>query len=127
MSLILIADDDQQVSGWLRAVLEAEGYRVIEAADGRQALASIQCESPALVILDVYLPLRDGLEIILQLHQEQLSVKVFAISGQPVPGFDILRIASLFGAEATLAKPFSIDRLLLGVRELVGPAQHLCA
>ncbi|MBP8116218.1 MAG: response regulator [Nitrospira sp.] len=127
MSLILIADDDEQVCGWLRAVLEAEGYRVIEAADGRQALVTIQRESPDLVILDVYLPLRDGLEIILQLHQQQPSVKVFAISGQPVQGYDILRIATIFGAQATLAKPFSIERLLLGVRELVGPAQGLCA
>lgn len=127
MSLILIADDDEQVCGWLRAVLEAEGYRVIEAADGRQALVTIQRESPDLVILDVYLPLRDGLEIILQLHQQQPSVKVFAISGQPVQGYDILRIATIFGAKATLAKPFSIERLLLGVRELVGPAQGLCA
>ncbi|MCS6318469.1 MAG: response regulator [Nitrospira sp.] len=127
MSLILIADDDEQVCGRLRAVLEAEGYRVIEAADGRQALVTIQRESPDLVILDVYLPLRDGLEIILQLHQQQPSVKVFAISGQPVQGYDILRIATIFGAQATLAKPFSIERLLLGVRELVGPAQGLCA
>jgi len=54
-------------------------------------------------------------------------VKVFAISGQPVPGYDILRIASILGAQATLAKPFSIDRLLVEARDLVGPAQRLCA
>ena len=127
MPLILIADDDEQVCGWMQAVLEADGYRVIVAADGLQALASIRRESPVLVILDVYLPLRDGLEIMLQLHEQELSVKVFAISGQPVPGYDILRIASILGAQATLAKPFSIDRLLLEARDLVGPAQRLCA
>ena len=123
MALILVADDDEKVCRWLRTVLEVEGYRVIEAADGRQALRIIQRESPDLVILDVYLPVQDGLETILRLHSNQLPVKVLAISGQAVQGYDILKIAAIFGAHATLEKPFSVDRLLLGVRALIGPVQ----
>jgi len=123
VALILVADDDEKVCRWLRTVLEVEGYRVIEAADGRQALRIIQRESPDLVILDVYLPVQDGLETILRLHSNQLPVKVLAISGQAVQGYDILKIAAIFGAHATLEKPFSVDRLLLGVRALIGPVQ----
>jgi CheY-like chemotaxis protein len=54
VALILVADDDEKVCRWLRTVLELEGYRVIEAADGRQALRTIQRLSPDLVMLDVY-------------------------------------------------------------------------
>jgi CheY-like chemotaxis protein len=46
VALILVADDDEKVCRWLRTVLELEGYRVIEAADGRQALHTIQRQSP---------------------------------------------------------------------------------
>lgn len=51
-----------------------------------------------------------------------MPVKVLAISGQAVQGYDILKIAAIFGAHGTLEKPFSVDRLLLGVRALIGPA-----
>ena len=75
MPLILIADDNQQISGWLRAVLEAEGYRVSEAGDGREAMAAIEREGPDLMILDMYLPVQDGLETILLLQQMQSPAK----------------------------------------------------
>lgn len=123
MALILVADDDEKICRWLRTVLEMEGYRVVEAADGRQALRTIERESPDLVILDVYLPVQDGLETILRLHSQQLPVKVLAISGQAVQGYDILKIAAIFGAHGTLEKPFSVERLLLGVRALLRPVQ----
>ncbi len=122
MALILVADDDEKVCRWLRTVLELEGYRVIEAADGRQALRTIQRLSPDLVILDVYLPVQDGLDTILRVHSRQMPVKVLAISGHAVQGYDILKIAAIFGAHGTLENPFSVDRLLLGVRALIGPA-----
>ncbi|HRC45057.1 MAG TPA: response regulator [Nitrospira sp.] len=123
MALILVADDDAKVCRWLRAVLEMEGYRVIEAAEGRQALRTIQRESPDLVMLDIYLPVQDGVEAILGLHTRQMPVKVLAVSGHAVRGYDILKIAAIFGAHGTLEQPFSVDRLLLGVRALIGPVQ----
>ena len=52
----------------------------------------------------------------------QMPVKVLAISGHAVQGYDILKIAAIFGAHGTLENPFSVDRLLLGVRALIGPA-----
>lgn len=123
MALILVADDDVKVCRWLRTVLEMEGYRVIEAADGRQALRTIQRGAPDLVMLDVHLPVHDGVETILRLQSQQVPVKVLAISGKAVQGYDILKIAAIFGAHGTLEQPFSVDRLLLGVRALIGPLQ----
>lgn len=123
--MILVADDDEKVCRWLRTVLELEGYRVIEAADGWQALHTIQRQSPDLVILDVYLPVQDGLETILRVQSRHMPVKVLAISGQAVQGYDLLKIAAIFGAHGTLEKPFSVDRLLLGVRALIGPAHPM--
>ena len=121
VALILVADDDAKVCRWLRTVLEMEGYRVIEAADGRQAMRTIPREAPDLVMLDVYLPAHDGLETILRLHSQQVPVKVLAVSGQAVQSYDILKIAAIFGAHGTLEQPFSVDRVLLGVRALIGP------
>ncbi len=121
VALILVADDDAKVCRWLRTVLEMEGYRVIEAADGRQAMRTIPREAPDLVMLAVYLPAHDGLETILRLHSQQVPVKVLAVSGQAVQSYDILKIAAIFGAHGTLEQPFSVDRLLLGVRALIGP------
>ena len=122
MALILVADDDEKVCRWLRTVLELEGYRVIEAADGRQALHSIQRQSPDLVILDVHLPVQDRLETILRVHSRHMPVKVLAISGQAVQGYDILKLAAPCGAHGTLERPLTVDRVLLGVRALIGPA-----
>ena len=124
MPLILIADDNQQISGWLRAVLEAEGYRVSEAGDGREAMAAIEREGPDLMILDMYLPVQDGLETILLLQQMQSPVKILAISGQPLPGYDILKIAKAFGAHGVLEKPFSQESLLQQILALLSPAQQ---
>jgi CheY-like chemotaxis protein len=124
MPLILIADDNRQISGWLRAVLEAEGYRVSEAGDGREAMATIEREGPDLMILDMYLPVQDGLETILLLQQMQSPVKILAISGQPLPGYDILKIAKAFGAHGVLEKPFSQESLLQQILALLSPAQQ---
>ena len=124
MPLILIADDNRQISGWLRAVLEAEGYRVSEAGDGREAMAFIEREGPDLMILDMYLPVQDGLETILLLQQMQSPVKILAISGQPLPGYDILKIAKAFGAHGVLEKPFSQESLLQQILALLSPAQQ---
>ncbi len=124
MPLILVADDDRKICGWLRALIEGEGYQVIEAADSRQALMTAPRESRDLVIFDVY---PDGLDTIPHFRQRQPPVTVLVIFGQPIQGYDLLKIAAIFGAHLTLENPFSVDRLLLGVRAVVGTAQRRAA
>lgn len=127
LPLILVVDDDEQVREWLRIVLEEEGYRVAEAGDGNQAFKTIDREVPDLVVLDMLLPDKDGLETILQLRSERESVKILAISGQPIDAYDVFKVATTFGAHAALGKPFRAETLLEQVGSLVGPIRHRMA
>ncbi len=127
MPLIVVTDDDEQICSWVRSVLEAEGFGVIEAADGRRALLIIEQEAPELVILDVFLLVQDGLETILKLRHGQVPVKILAMSGQPLQGYDILKMAAAFGAHGLLEKPCSAGSLLHAVKALLGSVQHHAA
>ena len=124
---LLIVEDDAALAAMVAEYLGTAGYAVTHASTGAEGLRQAAAGTFDLVILDVYLPVQDGLETILRVHSQQIPVKVLAISGQAVQGYDILKIAAIFGAHGTLEKPFSVDRLLLGVRALIGPAQHRVA
>lgn len=110
--LILVVDDDDLVREWIGEVLRGEGYRVVEAEDGVQGLAIAKTRSPALMVLDIFMKGKEGLETILELRKAQCATRVLAISGGPILGCDALRAATVFGAEAALAKPFSAEILL---------------
>ncbi|MEO8052130.1 MAG: response regulator [Acidobacteriota bacterium] len=64
MKTVLIADDDQASRELLRDALEASGFRLLEASDGREALNKIRTESPDLVLLDIEMPLLDGFAVL---------------------------------------------------------------
>lgn len=119
MPTILVVDDDQQIRLWLRRLLEPKGYQVEEAGDGYAALAYLERAEPALVVLDLFMPKVEGLEIILHLRSQARSVKVLAISGNPIPGFNACEAARTFGAHDALAKPFSADLFLQRVEALL--------
>lgn len=120
---ILIADDDAQIRRLLRVSLEADGYKVYEAANGDEAIR-VACDAPFdLVITDVLMPERDGLEMIMFLRRQAPNAKIIAISGADSGLF--LENARGLGASATLAKPFSPSELLREVHGLLGPGpQH---
>lgn len=119
MASVLIVDDDQQIRGWVRQILEAKGYQVEEAGSGTEALASINRNQPRLMILDIYLPEMDGLEVIARLKSLKQPIKVLAISGNAVDGFDTCQTAKALGAHDALAKPFSADLFLQRVEALL--------
>lgn len=120
--LILVVDDDDLVREWIGEVLRGAGYRVAEAEDGVQGLAIAQEQSPALMVLDMFMNGKEGLETILELRKAGGVTTVLAISGGPIVGYDALRAATAFGAKAVLAKPFSAETLLEQVRELTQSA-----
>ena len=68
---ILVVDDERKIVSLVRAYLEREGYRVIEASDGRQALETSRREKPDLIVLDLMLPEMDGLEVCRQIRRPQ--------------------------------------------------------
>lgn len=119
MSIILVVHVDPQVRGRLRNLLEAKGHQVAEACDGYEALAYLTRADPALVVLDLFLPKVDGFEIISYLRSNASLIKILAIPGDSIPGFDACEIARLLGAGDTLPQPFNTDLFLHRVDSLL--------
>lgn len=120
MYRILIIDDEEMIRRILRRMLEVEGFEVIEAPDGRAGMM-LQRESPVdLVITDLIMPEKEGLETIKELREEFPEVKIIAISGGGWLEADpYLVTAKRIGADRTLAKPMERKSLLAAVRELL--------
>jgi CheY-like chemotaxis protein len=114
---VLVADDEAAVRSFLRGVLEAGGYEVVEAAEGREALRKARSERVAVVITDLVMPGREGLETIQSLRRELPAVKIIAISG--AFGGRFLESARLLGADAVLDKPVDAELLLSKVAEVL--------
>ena len=123
MPTVLVIDDDAQLRKLLRSVLQSAGYQVSEACDGREGVQAVQFHPPDLVLCDIFMGEQDGLVTILKLRREFPTLKVIAMSGGGalVPA-SFLDEARIFGAVATLSKPFSPDTLLATVRRVLGPA-----
>jgi DNA-binding response OmpR family regulator len=121
MARILVMDDDALVRHSLRALLEAAGYDVIEAADGKAGLRLHGEQGADLVIVDISMPEQDGLEVIRTLRTEIPRPKIVAISGGgQTARSDMLTVAAAFGASRTLRKPFEPRELLAVIRDLLG-------
>jgi two-component system cell cycle response regulator DivK len=101
----------------LREVLQASGYRVLEAATGEDAVAAARTSAPALVLMDVQLPGMSGLGALAQLRADDrtASIPVLALTAQAMRG-DRERFLEA-GFDGYLSKPVDIDELLLMVRE----------
>jgi two-component system response regulator (stage 0 sporulation protein F) len=115
MATILIIDDEEPIRALLRITLEAAGYEVTEAANGRQGLERYRYRPTDLIITDIAMPDLNGLDVILALTRQFLHAKVIAISGEGGET-NVLDVAKLFGARWTFQKPFSIPQLLDAVR-----------
>jgi CheY-like chemotaxis protein len=114
---IVVADDEPGVRSFLRKVLTAAGYRVLEANDGKQAVQHVESNGVSLVITDLAMPEQEGIETIRRLRHERPDLKIIAISGQFAGG--VLAAARVLGANASLAKPIDPDELLRVVRRLL--------
>jgi len=110
MATVLVVDDEPQIRSSLRGILAEEGLRVLEAEDGRQALDLIHQENPELVILDIWMPEVDGLQLLQQLHDDSASPAVIMISGHG--NIETAVKATKLGAFDFIEKPFSLDGLL---------------
>jgi len=121
MALILIIDDDFKIREVLQQILERAGYEVMEAFDGREGLSLYRKRPPDLVVTDIVMPKKDGLETITDLRIEFPGSKIIAISGggrlDPKP---YLELAEGFGANRLLTKPFGHEEFLKAVQDLLG-------
>jgi len=111
MASILIIDDEKEVRGLLRAVLEQNGHWVSEATNGKEGVAHYQAVPADVVLVDIMMPVQDGLETIMALTREFMNAKVIAMTGA-TGGRNKLDVAKLLGARHTLQKPFSMQAML---------------
>jgi DNA-binding response OmpR family regulator len=113
---ILVVDDDAKIVRLVRVYLEREGYRVVDASDGRSALAAFALEPPPLVILDMMLPEVDGLAIIRAVRRtDRTPIVVLSARGTTTD-----RISGLAaGADDYIPKPFSPAELVLRVKRVL--------
>jgi two-component system response regulator FlrC len=122
---ILIIEDDPIMREALAEWLEAAGYGVRKAADGRAGLAAVKFAAPALVVTDIHMPGTSGAMVILELKQQRPEIPVIAISCLFNSGHGMDADAAIaLGAARALAKPLKRRDLLRAVADLLGsPAE----
>ena len=118
MALILLIDDDDDFRVAIREALEDAGHRVFEAANGLLGLRQFHNARPDLVVLDVFMPVKDGIETMREIRAMDTRVKIIAMSGGGrfhlfVDGLEDL------GASLTLYKPISCEVLLHAVDQVL--------
>jgi two-component system response regulator MprA len=124
MAIILVIDDEGKLRELLDRTLTAEGHFVHHAADGVEGCEVAAAIQPEVVLVDLWMPRREGLEAIRRIRQCVPEALIVAMSGRPMLGtVSLFKIAHREGADAALAKPFSgselisvIDDLLAGTR-----------
>ncbi len=120
MKRILVIDDDEQIRLMLRMTLERNGFEVCEAGDGREGLRRFCTEQPDLVITDLVMPEKEGIETIMEIRQHTPDVKIIAISGGgKVNPQNYLELAHRLGAQRTFSKPVDIKELLNSIVSLL--------
>lgn len=119
---ILIVDDETQIRTTLRGILSDEGYRVLDADDALKALNLIAVQRPDLVILDIWMPHMDGIELLEQLKTREPELPIIIVSGHGT--IETAVRATKLGACDFIEKPFSLDTLLRSVRRAMRKEAH---
>ena len=115
---ILIVDDYDLIRTYLRRILQAAGYQVFEASNGREAMKRLREKAADLLITDLIMPEQEGLETIQFLRSERPDLKIIAMSGTAEGQY--LPLAEKLGADITLPKPLRAEKVLEAVRKLLG-------
>ncbi len=120
MKSILVIDDDIQVRQLLRQILEREGYHVLDAPDGNKGLKLYRQSPTDLIITDIIMPEKEGIETIMELKRDFPNVKIIAISGGGrINSKHYLDIAERCHVAHTFSKPFDRKEMLGVIRELL--------
>ena len=122
MQTILVVDDDAIMRATLRDMLQAEGYDVVEAKDGNEAMRIVGSTDLAMIVTDILMPDKDGIELILEVNKTMPDINILAISGGGYLSADnYLSMACDLGAKTTLVKPFEIDSFINEVNKCLHP------
>ncbi len=121
MAKILVVDDEEPIRTLISKILEKDGHSVMESENGQHACDTYQDAEIDLIVTDLVMPEKNGIEMIIQLKKTHPDVKVIAISGGS--GFsgqiDLLSVAQLLGAKHVIKKPFTVDQVRSAVNDVV--------
>jgi DNA-binding response OmpR family regulator len=114
--VVLVVDDDFDVSSAIRTVLDSKGYRVFTAPDGHAGLIAAQREQPDLLIVDMMMPKKSGFLVIEQIKRAKSPMKIIMITANE--GSRHRAYAELLGVDGYIRKPFAMEKLLDEVKRL---------
>jgi DNA-binding response OmpR family regulator len=118
--VILIIDDEPVIAQSLTFLLEPLGLEVIAAESGERGIAYFLQRAPAVTLVDILMPVQDGIETILKMRRHRASAKIIAMSGGgQIAGMHYLAMAVKVGADLALEKPIDCDQLLIALRTLL--------
>lgn len=121
-ALLLIVDDEGGIRKLVSNILQQNGYRILVAKDGVEALNKAQREHPAVVLLDFIMPGMDGLDVCRNLKQGHATSQIKVIMVTVITGPDIRQRALAAGADGFLSKPFAMEDLLETIKGVLGSA-----
>jgi DNA-binding response OmpR family regulator len=120
MSKIMVIDDTDSVRASICKILKKSGNEVIEAKDGEQALESLKKQKCDLLILDVVMPKKGGVQALMEINQIDPKVKIIFITGKVPQESDAFRLlSSSFGVKDIIYKPFKKEDLLAKVKKCI--------
>lgn len=121
MARVLIIEDETALRSLMRDALEEAGHEVTEASDGDLGMKRFKEERHDIVITDILMPKKEGLEVILEMTDLSPDIKIITISGGGIGlGDDLLDISLEFGARHALRKPVKMQHLLEVVKDVLG-------
>jgi CheY-like chemotaxis protein len=112
MTRVLIVDDEKSIRLTLQAFLERAGFDVNVAADGKEALRTVEAWKPNIVVTDIVMPEEDGLALVRHLRERFPEIPFVVMSGANFSNDFHLGVAKAFGASAVLRKPFDNEELV---------------
>ncbi len=119
---ILIVDDDASIRRTLHLLLSKAGYDVIQAADGSEAVRLWREHGGDLVITDLHMPQKDGIETIIELLSHTPGIRIIAMSGGgQTKRLNLLGNMALLGSIQTVEKPFTLDEMISAVNRALEP------
>ena len=123
---VLVMDDEKDMRKFIKEILEAADYEVVVAADGAEGLRQYQSSPIDLVVVDLFMPNREGLETIKALRQRSQELPIIAMSGDAL-ALSLLSIARRIGATEVLQKPFLPEDLLEAIERVFSPKRRRTA
>lgn len=123
LTTVLIIDDDPEILALWSDVLASDGMSVLTAPSGVQGVKLARSNAVDVILTDVLMPDKDGIETLLEVKAQDATAKVVLVSGGGRQvGMSMLQVADHLGADATLRKPVNVDELCATVRRLAAAA-----